>query len=87
MNTRQIQPITTWSPETGDTSLDTLCLKDFYHYSFDDGGGKVSYTIQANELDILSGTIDIPSSIVQQWGADDTIIWNYVATTLNLTLL
>jgi len=87
MNTRQIQPIQTWSPETGETSLDTLCLKDFYHYSFDNGGGKVNYTLQADQLDILSGTIDVPSSVIQQWGADDTIIWDYVADALNLTLV
>lgn len=87
MNTRQIQSKTTWSPETGDITIDTLCLKDFYHYFFDDGGGKVAYTLQSNGLDYFPGTIDIPSSVVQQWGADDSIIWNYVANYLNLVLI
>lgn len=87
MNTRQIQVIQTWSPNTGDTSLDTLCLKDFYHYSFDNGGGKVSYSLQSNGLDVLSDSVDIPSSIVQQWGPSDDIIFQYVATALGLTII
>jgi hypothetical protein len=87
MDTREIQPIITWSTESGDTTLTTLCLKDFYHYFFDDGGGKVNYTLQADGLDILSGTVDIPSYIVQQWGQSDEIIFEYVATSLNLILI
>ena len=87
MNTRPIQSITTWSPEKGNTTLNNLCLKDFFHYFFDDGGGKVSYTLQSDDIDILSGVIDVPSNIVQQWGASDDVIWNYIATTLNLQLL
>jgi hypothetical protein len=87
MNTKQIQPITTWTPENGDTTLNALCLKDFFHYFFDDGGGKVSYTIQSNGLDNLSGVIDIPSNIIQQWGASDEVIWTYVAQQLNVVLL
>ena len=87
MNTRQIQSKQTWSPETGDITIDTLCLKDFYHYFFDDGGGKVAYTLQSNGSDYFPGTIDIPSSIIQQWRASDDVIWNYVASQLNLELL
>lgn len=86
MNTRQIQSISTWSPETGNIIIDTLCLKDFFHYFFDDGGGKVAYTFQSNGLDYFPGTIDIPSNIVQQWGASDDVIWNYVASQLNVEL-
>lgn len=86
-NTRQIQSKTTWSPETGDITIDTLCLKDFYHYFFDDGGGIVAYTLQSNGLDYFPGTIAIPSSVVQQWGASDDVIWEYVANFLNLELI
>ena len=87
MNTRQIQPIVTWSTENGNITLNTLCLKEFFHYFFDDGGGKVNYTLQSDGLDILSGTQDIPSYIVQQWGQSDEIIFEYVATSLGLILI
>lgn len=86
MNTRQIQPIQTWTAENGSITLDTLCLKDFYHYFFDDGDGKVNYTLQSNGLDILSGTLNIPASVIQQWGASDDIIFSYVANFLNLII-
>ena len=87
MNIRQIQAIQSWSPEAGTITIDTLCLKDFYHYFFDDGGGKVSYTMQSNGVDYFGNSIDIPSSVIQQWGASDDIIWTYVAAQLNLTLI
>ena len=86
-NSRQIQPITTWSVESGNTTLDALCLKDFFHYFFDGGSGQVSYTIQSNGLDIISGNVEIPASVVQQWGESDEIIFTYVASALNLTLI
>jgi hypothetical protein len=34
-----------------------------------------------------SGNISIPSSIVQQWGESDDIIWDYVTQTLGLVLV
>jgi len=88
MNKKEIQPIEVWS-ETGVVSANALCLKDFYHYHFDDGDGKVSYTISDlnSDIDYISGVIDIPSAIIQQWGASDDIIWIYVASKLNLTLV
>jgi hypothetical protein len=49
----------------------------------------VSYTIADlnSDIDYISGAIDIPSNIIQQWGADDTIIWDYVANALSLTII
>jgi len=43
--------------------------------------------LQSNGLDYFPGAIAIPSSIVQQWGASDDVIWNYVANSLNLVLI
>jgi hypothetical protein len=43
--------------------------------------------LQSNGLDYFPGTIEIPSSVIQQWGASDDIIWNYVAEQLNLELI
>ena len=38
-------------------------------------------------MELYKGTISIPAEIVNQWGTDDNIIWDYVARTLNLTLI
>ena len=77
------------SPEIGDITVDILCLKDFFHYFFDGGGGIVSYSLSNSQtqLDYFSGNIEIPSSIIQQWGASDNIIWDYIANTLSLTII
>jgi hypothetical protein len=37
-------------------------------------------------VDLYQSNLSVPSNIVQQWGASDEIIFNYVATTLGLTL-
>jgi hypothetical protein len=38
-------------------------------------------------VDLFQGVLQIPSNVVQQWGASDQIIFEYVATTLGLTLV
>ena len=90
-NTKQIQPIQIWTPD-GEKSINVLALTNFFDYHFDDGAGKVEYKLvgvdsELGAIEYFIGNVEIPSSIVQQWGADDTIIWDYVATTLNLTLV
>jgi hypothetical protein len=93
MNTRSIQPVQSWSPSLGDVSIDTLVLTDFFHYYFDNGGGKVSYSLSGidpttqSSIDYFSGIVDVPSSVIQQWGSDDEIIFQFVATTLGLTII
>ena len=89
MNTRQIQPIQSWSPDTGNITIDTLRLNDFFHYFFNGGGGMVSYSLASSVsgLDYFNGNIEIPSSVVQQWGADDEPIFQYVAQTLGVTII
>jgi hypothetical protein len=89
MNTRQIEPISTWSPETGNITLNTLVLKDFHHYFFDGGNGLVSYCLKNSTADVeyFNANIEIPSNIMQQWGASDDIIFQYVANALGLILV
>jgi hypothetical protein len=36
---------------------------------------------------VLENKLSIPSSVVQQWGADDDIIFVYVASALGLTII
>lgn len=90
-NTRQIQPIQIWTPN-GEKSINTLALTNFFDYHFDEGSGKCTYKlIEADEVngatELFMGDLEIPSDIVQQWGASDDIIWIYVASKLNLTLV
>ena len=94
-NTRQIQPTTIWSP-MGNVQATFLGLIDFFNYHFDNGGGTATYTLIGmvdngdgipTATDLYVANIGIPSEIVQQWGASDEIIFEYVATQLNLTLV
>jgi len=92
MNTRNIQPIPTWTPE-GEKSMSILALSNFYDYHFDDGSGKVEYKLigvddnTGSAIEYYTGNLDIPASIVQQWGVSDDIIWNYVTTTLGIIII
>ena len=91
MNTRHIQPITTWTPE-GEKTINLLALSNFSDYHFDDGSGKVEYKLIGADLELgateyFTNKLEVPASIIQQWGADDTIIWDYVASTLGLTII
>jgi hypothetical protein len=36
---------------------------------------------------LFQSNLQVPSSVVQQWGASDQIMFEYVATTLGLTLV
>ena len=94
-NTRQIEPTTIWSP-SGNSEATYLGLINFFDYHFDNGGGTATYSLigmQNNAdgiptaVDLYIANIQIPSEIVQQWGASDEIVFIYVANQLNLTLV
>lgn len=92
MNTRQIQPKTIWTP-SGEKTATFFALTNFSNYRFDNGPGLVSYKLIGMEgdpesaYDYFLGTVEIPASVVQQWGASDDIIFDYVANQLNLTII
>ena len=90
-NTRTIQPIQIWTP-SGNKDINVLGLTNFFDYYFDNGPGKVEYKlISADPMlgatDCYVGTLDVPASIIQQWGASDDIIFQYVADTLGVILI
>lgn len=88
-NTKQIQPVSIWT-KNGNKNATILALVNFFDYHFDNGNGKVNYKLIGMESEVAveyaSENIEIPSSIIQQWGASDDIIWNYIVTTLGLIL-
>lgn len=51
----------------------------------DENGNTIN--LPASAIEYITANIEIPSSIIQNWGADDSIIWNYVAEQLNLEFL
>lgn len=94
-NTREIQPTLVWSP-TGQVSAVYLGLINFFDYHFDNGGGTATYTLIGMQdngdgiptaVDLYMSNINIPSSVVETWGENDDIIFEYVATTLGLTII
>ena len=87
MNIKQIQSIEIWSPN-GLSSVDKLKFLSFYGYDFNGSGGYVDYQLLGpNDEMQYQATIPIPESVVQQWGADDGIIWSYVVSALGLVIV
>lgn len=87
MNTRNIQPVSFWTPE-GQKQASKIKLFNFHDYNFDQQDtSRVNWqlieSINNNILD--SGSVLIPYSIVEAWGQDDEPIFDYVITTLGLT--
>ena len=91
-NTRQIQPIEVWTSQ-GLKTASILALISFYDYHFDNGNGKVTYKLVGMDGDPVSAieyvteNLEIPASIIQQWGESDDIIFLYVANKLNLIII
>jgi hypothetical protein len=86
MNTRQIKPKQLWTPE-GEKEATILALANFSNYHFDNGSGIVTYKLigmEQSAIEYFTGSINIPSEIIQQWGESDDVIWNYISQSLNL---
>jgi hypothetical protein len=87
MNTRTIEPVQIWSPD-GQRIANEISLDNFHDYKFDNGIGYVDYTLKnTNGETYYTGTVEVPANIIQQWGASDDVIWEFVSTTLGLILI
>jgi hypothetical protein len=90
-NTRNITPITAWT-QTGQQTVTMFSLTDFFNYGFMlNCEGTITYRLFNTEgesaVELIVGNLQIPSQIVQQWGADDGIIFDYVAEQLGFTII
>lgn len=47
---------------------------------------EVSYVLRG-ETGNLSGRLELPESVVADWGTDDTVVLNYVVGQLGVTLI
>jgi hypothetical protein len=100
MDTRQISAVSIWTP-SGDKLATEIRLRNFSEYNFDGTGGRVFWqllnvyeteeivddetVVTINKLSIQDGYVSISDDIVQQWGEDDEIIFDFVCSTLGLT--
>jgi len=90
-NTRNITPISAWT-STGQQTVTMFSLTDFFNYGFlPNCTGTVTYRLYNTQgesaVELIVSTLQIPSEIVQQWGADDGIIFDYVAQQLGFTVI
>lgn len=89
MNTRDIQPVSFWSP-TGNQDANKIMLYNFHGYNFDGSESVVSYKLgffneEEKWTSLSEGSVMLPNDVVQAWGADDEPIFDYVIQQLNLT--
>lgn len=103
MNTRNIHPKQLWTPHGDkEITILSLYDFSGYHFdngggkvhykligmealvSTNDEGTEISNPVA---VDYYLGILDIPSDIIQQWGASDDVIWDYVATQINVILI
>jgi hypothetical protein len=90
-NIKYISPITAWT-SLGQQTVTMFSLTDFFNYGFlPNCQGTVTYRLFNTEgesaVELIVSQLQIPSEIVQQWGADDEIIFNYVAQQLGFTII
>ena len=90
-NTRYITPERAWTP-SGPQVVTMFSLTDFFNYGFmPNCEGTVTYrlfnTQGESAIEMIVGNLQIPSQIVQQWGEDDGIIFDYVAEQLGFTII
>lgn len=103
MNTRQIQSKLVWYQNGEKTATILALAEFYgYHFddgggkvqykligmepviTNDSDGNPISTPVA---VDYFTGVVDIPSNIVQQWGASDNIVWDYVADQLNIQFI
>lgn len=92
MNKRKIQTLSFWTT-SGVKQADHFMLYNFHRYNFDGSPSMVSYKLgyleQVGEnpeyfVSLYEGTVSLPDAVVQEWGADDEPIFDYVKEELNL---
>lgn len=96
-NEIEITPINTWVNGVSKT-LNVLRLDNYFQYDFLMCPGRVHYCLceegtyidqsgqqQPMNASIIDGNVDLPWSLVEIWGTDDTPIFDYVLQQLQLT--
>ena len=87
LNEREITPLNLWI--NGVSSTATIIKLDGYSgYNFVDSPGEAHYILtDSDKNSIVQGVVELDWQTVADWGADDQVIFDYVAQQLNLTLI
>lgn len=66
----------------GQVTINAIALTNFCGYDFNGASGQVDYALgnlnEGNFIPYLNNSITIPNEIVQNWGENDDVIWDYV---------
>lgn len=86
-NERAIQPLNIW--QNGVSTTATIIRLDGYSgYNFVDNPGEAHYILMDEDKNsIVQGVVQLDWDTVADWGADDQVIFDYVAQQLNLVLI
>lgn len=91
-NEKEVAPVNIW--QNGSVKIATIFkIDNFYGYDFVASAGYIHWSIL--EYDVLTDTKNILVEgqmpmifpVIEDWGRDDQIIFDYVAAQLNLTLV
>lgn len=92
VNEREIAPVNIWLNGVSSTAV-IFSLDGYSGYNFVDNPGQVHYNMLSydpgtdTKTIVLAGVASLDWTTVENWGADDQVIFNYVAAQLNLTLV
>ena len=92
VNDRAIQPLNLWINGTSSTA-EIITLDGYSGYNFVDNPGEAHYVLSSydaatdTKTSIMQGVVQLDWVTVEAWGADDQLIFNYVAAQLNITLI
>lgn len=92
LNEREIAPVNVWQNGSVKTAV-VFKIDNFYGYDFLGSAGYVHWSIA--EYDpatdaktiLVEGQMPMILPVIENWGRDDQIIFDYVAAQLNLTLV
>lgn len=92
VNDRAIQPLNLWINGVSSTA-EIITLDGYAGYNFVDNPGEAHYVLSSydaatdTKTSIMQGVVQLDWATVEAWGADDQLIFNYVAAQLNITLI
>lgn len=92
VNEREIAPVNIWLNGVSSTAV-IFSLDGYSGYNFVDNPGQVHYNMLSydavtdTKTIVLAGVCTLDWATVQAWGADDQIVFDYVALQLNITLV
>jgi hypothetical protein len=92
LNERAIQPLSIWVNGQSFTAS-IFSLNGYGGYNFIDSPGEVQWTMFSydatteTKTQIMQGILPLTYELVEEWGSDDSPIFEFAAQQLNITLI